>query len=138
MVFDDAAAEGVLSLKAHDEDGVAPILHALAQVVQDATSFAHSAGSDDDTGTRLGGDGFGLFLVRDIVKSVELEGRIPAHQSSVGLLVVALWVHLEDIGQFYGERRIHVHRDSRNLVLGAQALERVDNLLGAFEREGRD
>jgi hypothetical protein len=89
-------------------------------------------------GSRLGGDGLGFFLVRDVVKAVELEGRIAADQPRVGLFVVALGVHLEDVGQLHRERRIHVHRHGRHLLGGAQPLERVDHLLRAFEREGRN
>ena len=122
--------------KPDDEDGVALILHAFSQVVQDAAGFAHAAGGDDDARTGLRGDGFRLFLVRNIVKAVELEGRIAADQAGVGLLVVALGVHLEDVGQLHGERRIHVHRNRRHLLGGAQPLERIDHLLRAFEREG--
>jgi hypothetical protein len=136
LALDDAAAEGVLGLEADDEDGVAPILHAFAQVVQDAARFAHAAGGDDDARAGLGGDGFRFFLVRDVVKALELEGRIAADQAGVGLFVVALGVHLEDVGQLHRQRRIHVHRYRRHLLGGAQPLERVDHLLRAFEGEG--
>jgi len=72
------------------------------------------------------------------VEPVELEGWVTAHELRIRLLVVALGVHLEDVGQLHGQRRIDVDGDARNPLGGPQALQGVDHLLRALEREGGD
>ena len=73
------------------------------------------------------------------VEPVELERRVLAAQQRARLVVVALGVQAEDVGQLHGQRRVDVDgkRAGCGLLL-AQALQLVDHLLRALERERRD
>src|SRR5207302_7982254 len=62
---------------------------------------------------------------------------LAARDERARLLVVALWVHLEDVRDLHRERRVHVNGDLRDETLHAKALDREDDLLRALERERR-
>ena len=49
--FDQFASEGMLGLKAHEDDHVRFVLNRMFEMMHDAAAFAHAGGGNDDTGT---------------------------------------------------------------------------------------
>ncbi len=60
-LLNDAAAEGVFSLEAADEDDVIGVGDGVFEMVEDASAFTHAARGDDDHGTGHIVEGHGLF-----------------------------------------------------------------------------
>ena len=63
--FDKFASEGMLSLKAHEDDHVRFVLNRMLEVMHDAATFAHARGGDDDAGTLHAVQTLAVFRRRD-------------------------------------------------------------------------
>ena len=105
--------------------------------MDDATAFTHARARDHDEGPLLVVERLGQLARLHVVHAVRMEG-IPAFADELlGLGVVALGVVHEGRGGLPGQRRVDEDGDLGNGLPPAQAGQRVDEILGAPDAEGR-
>lgn len=131
-------SKGMFGAVAHEEDGGRGVGDVVLEVVEDAAGFAHARGGDDDEGACESVESFGILGLADHGEVIEAEGVAFLEEFLVDVGVEAFRVEAEDFGGIDGEGTVDVDRDVRNAVLGKEFVQDDEELLGAFDREGRD
>ena len=137
--FDDAAAEGVFSLEAADEDDVIGVGDRVFEMVKDASAFTHAARGDDDHGAGHIVEGHGFFGGADELHAREDERVFAFSEHVAGFIVVDFAMRGVNLCSLAGEGRVDEDFDfTRHFSAGLEFVQVVDDLLGATDGEGRD
>ena len=132
-------AQGVLSHEAHDEDGVPLVADAVDEVVENPAGLAHARGGNDDAGLAQVVELLGFGGVGEVAEGVEAEGTLPVVQELLHRLgVVAILVGSEDGGGRDGHGAVHENGQGGDAPRVVEAVQEVDQLLGALHGESRD
>jgi len=131
-------AEGMFGAVADEEDGGGGVGDVVLEVVEDAAGFAHARGGDDDEGAFEAIEPFGIPGLADHGEAIEAEGVAFLEEFFVDVGVEAFRVEAEDFGGADGEGAVDVDGHVRNAVFAEEFVQHDEELLGAFDREGRD
>jgi hypothetical protein len=138
LVVNELAAEGVGGLIAGDDDEVARVFDSVAEVMEDAAAFGHSAAGDDDEGAGLGVEGFAFVHGADVGEVLEAEGVAAVFGELRGFAIVLVGVLAIDVGDVERERAVNINGDLRELAFGEEFVEEQNDVLGAADGEGGD
>ena len=126
LLVDDLAAEGMFSLEAGDQDGVAGVFDVVLEVVEDAAKLAHARGGDDDARRPEIVERLGFGNVLDIAELAESEGLLPVRGETGGFFVVEFGAIPEDFGDSDGQRTIDEDGDAGDTPLLDESMQDED------------
>ena len=136
------AAQGALSLEAHEEDCTFRTPEVVLQVVPDAARVAHAGGGDDDLGGPVLVQGLGLLAALRGVEVGEAEHVLAlSHQPHRVVVHVAPKVPVKNGCGLFRQGRVDVNREVRagvDQVLFLDFPDKIEELLGPAHGEGGD
>lgn len=110
----------------------------ILEMVTNSTRFAHAGGADNNGGFFDLVEFHGLGQLTDVGKILHSEGVFLLAQKAVDVGVETFGVEPVDLGGIGAERAVDVDRGLGEAAVAEQLVQRIDDLLGATDREGWD
>src|SRR6185437_13375284 len=104
----EASAERVWLTIADEQDGIAAILYAVADMMFHSAGISHSAGGDDDTGFVVIVEQLGLLHRLYVFESFEHEWVFIGLEQLLHILIEILGVAFDDVGRGHTQRTVHI------------------------------
>ena len=143
------AEDGDLAVAAHDfgpeggggtiadrQDGGLGIFDVVGEMVLHTAGLHHARSGDDDAGTVVGVEFFGVGDAADVVHLLEAERVGVGFDVLLQLLVESLAMDAEDVGGSHGERTVNEDFHIRQIIFIFKGLQGIHNLLCTADGEG--